>query len=108
MQIIVKGAKGFEIFPENKEYAEEKFCKFQKLVKEPAVLEIIFEHTHGTRANIDKKIILNFTMPGLKQAEHFENTATHFTEAIDVLEEKFETFILRAKEKRDEERKQEK
>lgn len=95
MNIIIKGSKGFEIFPENREYAEEKFCKFARVVQEPAILEITFEHTHGTRANIDKKVLMNFTMPGLKQAEHFEIIATHFIEAIDILFEKFETFINR-------------
>ncbi len=99
MQIIIKSIKGFEVFPENKEYAEKKFSKFDKLVKEPATLEIAFEHTHGTRANIDKKVIVNFTMPGLTNAEHFEVTATHFTEAIDILEQKFESFITREKDR---------
>lgn len=102
MQIIIKSIKGFDVFPENKTYAEEKFLKFEKLVKEPATLEIAFEHTHGTRANIDKKIIINFTMPGLKQAEHFETTSIHFTEAIDILAEKFESYITRTKEKQQE------
>lgn len=99
MQIIIKGAKGFEIFPENKAYAERRFCKFEKMVKEPAILEITFEHTHGTRANIDKKILLNFTMPGLKKAEHIEELSEHFPESIDRLQKRFEKFLKRWKEK---------
>lgn len=99
MNIIVKGSKGFEIFPENKEYVERKFCKFAKMVKEPAIIEITFEHTHGTRANIDKKILLNFTMPGLKKPEHIEELSEHFPESIDRLQKRFAKFLKRWKEK---------
>jgi len=100
MQIIVKGLKGFKIYPENQDYVLEKFCKYQKLVKEPAILEIAFEHTHGQRGSIDKKIHLNFTMPGMAKQEHIEELAEHFPESIDRLEKRFEKFILREKEKR--------
>lgn len=95
MQIIIKSVKGFEIYPQNKEYIERRFCKFAKMVKEPAILEFTFDHTHGTRANIDKKIILNFTMPGLKKPEHLEEIAEHFPETIDILQKRFEKFITR-------------
>lgn len=106
MQIIVKGIKGFEIFPENKDYIEKKFTKFERMVKEPAVAEFKFEHTHGTRANIDKKITLTFTMPGLKQPEHLEEISEHFTESIDRMEARFEEILRRHKEKILDERKQ--
>ncbi|MCL5795214.1 MAG: hypothetical protein M1338_02555 [Patescibacteria group bacterium] len=99
MEIITKAVKGFEIYPQNKEYIERRFCKFSKMVKEPAILEFTFDHTHGTRANIDKKIILNFTMPGLTKAEHLEEISEHFTESIDKLQKRFEKFLSRKREK---------
>lgn len=99
MQIIVKAIKGFRIYPENKYYIEKKFRKFEKMVKEPAIMEFALEHTHGTRANIDKKITLNFTMPNLKRTEHLEELAEHFPETIDKLQKRFEKFIERKHEK---------
>lgn len=99
MQIIIKAVKGFEIYQDNKDYIAKRFCKFEKMVKEPAILEFTFDHTHGTRANIDKKIILNFTMPGLKRPEHIEEVAEHFPEAIDKLKKRFEKFLGRSHRK---------
>jgi len=100
MQIIIKGSKGFEIFDKNKEYIEKKFRKFEKRVKEPAVLEFSFHHTHATRANIDKGIHLTFTMPGLTEPEHIEEISEHFNETIDLLQERFDKFLGRRREKK--------
>jgi len=99
MQIIIKALKGFDLFEDKKSYVEEKFCKFEPMVKEPAVLEFTFEHTHGTRANIDKKVTLNFTMAGMTKAEHIEELDTHFPEAIDKLQKRFENFLSRYNDK---------
>lgn len=99
MNIIIKGSKGFDIFPENKDYLEKKFGKFASIVREPAVLEFTFHHTHGTRANIDKRIHLTFTMPGMKKSEHLEEVTTHFNDTIDRLYERFDKMIGRWKEK---------
>lgn len=104
MQLIIKGLRGFEIYPENKAYIEDKFCKYDGQVKEPAILEITLDHTHGTRANIDKKIILNFTMPGLEKPEHIEELCEHFPEAVDKLQKRFENVLRRHKEKNIDER----
>lgn len=100
MQIIIKGTKGFEIYDKNRDYIEKKFAKFAKWVKEPATLEITFQHTHGTRANLDKRVHLTFTMPGLKHAEHIEELSEHFTQSIDLLQKRFEKFLARFKEKK--------
>lgn len=100
MQIIIKSVKGFEIYPGNQEYIERRFRKFEKMVKEPAILEFTFDHTHATRANIDKRIILNFTMPGLTKAEHLEEVSEHFPETIDRLQGRFENFLQRFREKK--------
>lgn len=99
MQIIIKGLKGFDVFEENKAYLEKRFQKFCKRVKEPTILEFSFDHTHGTRANIDKCIHLTVSIPGVKNPEHFEETSVHFTETIDKLEERFEKFLLKWKDK---------
>lgn len=99
MQIIIKGLKGFDIFPENKEYVERRFRKFEKMVKEPATLEFAFIHSHGTRANIDKGVNLTVTMPGLKKSEHLEELSEHFPESIDRLQKRFDKFLERFREK---------
>lgn len=99
MRIIVKGLKGFEIYPENKAYLEEKFRKLEKFVKEPAVLEFAFDHSHSSRANLDKQIHLTFTQAGMKNPEHIEEISPHFPETIDKLYERFEKFLQRSHEK---------
>lgn len=99
MQIIVKGLKNFEVFPENKEYIQKKFSKYEKLIKEPATLEFKLDHTHNTRANLDKKVILSFTMPGLKESEYLEEINEHFTTSIDKLAERFEEILRRHRDK---------
>jgi len=107
MRIIIKGLKGFEIYPENKAYIEKRFSKYEELVKEPAVFEFSLEHTHKTRANIDKKVSLTFTMPGFKNPEHLEEISEHFPESIDKIDNRFEEIIMRHREKeQDRERKQ--
>lgn len=99
MQIIIKGSKGFDIFEENQDYLEQKFRKFEKMVKEPTILEFTFHHTHGTRANIDKRIHLTVTMPGMKKPEHLEEVTPHFNDTIDRLYERFEKFFQRWKDR---------
>lgn len=100
MQIIIKGNKGFEIFPDNKEYIENKFRKFEKRVREPATLEFNFLHTHATRAGIDKRIHLTFTMAGMTRPEHIEELGERFKETIDLLQKRFDKFLLRRREKK--------
>ena len=99
MQIIIKGAKGFDIYETHKEYIEKRFRKFEKRVKEPASLEFAFHHTHSTRANIDKRIHLTFKMAGMKCAEHLEELSEHFPESIDLLQKRFDNFLRRYREK---------
>ncbi len=99
MQIIIKGIKGFEVFPENKDYLEKKFSKYEDMIKEPSVLEFKFEHTHNTKANLDKKITLTCTMPGLKQPEYLEEVSRHFTQTIDLLDARFEEILRRYRDK---------
>lgn len=89
MQILIKGVKGFEIYSSHKEYIEKRFRKFEQRVKEPAFLEFAFHHTHGTRANIDKRIHLTFTMAGMRKSEHLEELSEHFPETIDKLQKRF-------------------
>jgi len=104
MKIIIKGARGFEIYDDNKDYLMDKFQKFEKLVKEPATMEVVFEHTHGTRANLDKVIKATLTLPGLKKPMHWEEISVHYTETIDRLYERIDDFLRKFKEKLQEKR----
>ncbi|EKD56261.1 MAG: hypothetical protein ACD_58C00243G0002 [uncultured bacterium] len=100
MQIIIKGNKGFDVFEDNKQYIEDKFRKFEKRVKEPATLEFNFLHTHASKAGIDKRIHLTFIMPGMTKPEHLEELSEHFKETIDLLQKRFDKFLLRKREKK--------
>lgn len=100
MKIIVKGLKGFDVFDKTEDYILKKFEKFEKMVKEPAILEFSLSHTHASKQTIDKVVHLNFTMPKLRKAEHLEEVGTHFEEAVDLLQERFEKFVRRSKDKR--------
>lgn len=95
MQIIIKGLKGFKVYKENEDYIKEKFCKFEKMVKEPTVLEFSFEHSHKSKQTIDKVVHLNSAMPGLKKQEHMEELNEHFTQSIDNLAKRFAKFLRR-------------
>ncbi len=105
MRIILKGLHGFKIYPENKEYVEKKFRKFEKMVKEPAIMEFAFDHTKRTRGSLSKRVHLTFTMAGLKKPEHLEELSEHFPETIDGIYERFEKFLRRYHEKEKEHRK---
>lgn len=99
MQIILKGLRGFDIYPENKDYLEQKFLKLEKIVKEPAIVEFTFDHTKREKGSLSKRIHLNFTMPGLKKPLHLEELSEHFPETIDKLYDRFEKFVRRYHEK---------
>lgn len=95
MQIIIKGIKGFKIYKETEDCINEKFCKLDKMIKEPTVLEFSVAHTHSSKQTLDKTIQLTASMPGLKKPEHMEETSVHFTQSIDKLARRFSTFLKR-------------
>lgn len=99
MQIIIKGSKGFKIYQETVDYIQKKFCRFEKMVREPAILEFTLAHTHNSRQTLDKTIIFNASLPDLTEPLHMEETTTHFFESSDILENRFKKFLLKYKEK---------
>lgn len=108
MQIIIKGLKGFKVYRETEDYINEKFCKLDKMIKEPTVLEFSVEHSHLSKQTLDKTIHLTASMPGLKKPEHLEETSTHFTQSIDKLHRRFSTFLKRFHGKQIDSRRREK
>lgn len=99
MNIIVKGLKGFKVFQETEDYILKKFVKYEKMVTEPTILEFTLDHTHASKQTLDKVVHLTITMPKLKNPEHLEEIGTRFEESIDILQDRFDKFILRWKEK---------
>lgn len=99
MQIIVKGLKGFKVYQETEDYINKKFCKLDKMIKEPTVLEFSILHTHSSKQTLDKTIHLTATLPGLKKPEHLEETSTHFTQSIDKLLRRFSKILNRHHDK---------
>jgi len=100
MKIIIKGLKGFDIYEQTEDYLLEKFEKYEKMVKEPTVLEFTFEHSHKSKQTLDKVVHLTVTMPRMKNPEHLEEISTSFTAAIDLIQDRFDDFLRDNKERR--------
>lgn len=99
MNIIIKGRKQFRVPVDLQEYIEKKFRKFERIIKEPAKLEIMLADVRGPQKGVDKVVHLTAVIPGQKQPEHIEELATGFHEAVDLAFERFKKFIGRWKEK---------
>jgi ribosome-associated translation inhibitor RaiA len=58
MNIIIKGSQQFKVREDLKTYIETKFRKFERMVKEPATLEIMLADVRGDKKGVDKVFIL--------------------------------------------------
>jgi len=99
MNIIIKGRKQLKVREDLQEYIETKFRKFEKIVLEPTVIEIMLADVRGPQKGLDKVVHLTATLPGRKNPEHIEELASGFHEAVDLVFERFKKFISRWKEK---------
>jgi len=97
MQVIIKGLHGFKVPDSLKDYAEEKIRKYEKMIEEPAICEIVFEDINGSQGGVDKKIHFNLELPNEKYTLHVEETTTDFMGSINLAQEKIEQEILRYK-----------
>lgn len=99
MNIIIKGSQQFKVHEDLQTYIETKFRKFERMIKEPATLEIMLADVRGDQKGVDKVVHLTAVIPGRKNPEHIEELATEFHEAIDLVFERFKKFMERWKEK---------
>jgi ribosomal subunit interface protein len=100
MKVIIKTLKGLKIDPNIKDYAQEKVLKYEPMVEEPAVCEIVFSDELGPKGGVDKSVHITMTLPGEKNPIHVEALATEFMGAMDLAQEKLEQEITRYKEQK--------
>lgn len=98
MQIIVKG-KNIHLNDDLRDYATEKFLKYEPQLEEPTVCEVVLSDELGTKGGIDKSVHVTATLPGVKNPLHVEAQTSDFFGSIDLVQEKFEREILKYKEK---------
>lgn len=96
MKIIIQG-KQFKVDDNLRGYIEERFRKFEKMLKEPATLEIVLSNFMGPKGN-DQAVCVTATLPGLKNPIHIEEVTNDFKGSIDLIEERLEKHLLKYKE----------
>ena len=97
MRIIIEG-KQFHVDENLKNYITERFLKFEKFVKEPAVFEVVLSDTMGPKDGVDQAVNVTVTLPGLKNAIHIEEVTSDFKGSIDLIEERLENVLKKYKE----------
>lgn len=100
MRIIVKGKGRFKVHENLRRYAEGKVRKYQNLVKEPAVSEIVFEDLRGSKDGIDKAVSINMTMPEIKNPIFVQVTTSDFFGSVDLAQDRLEQQIHKYKERK--------
>ncbi len=96
MKIIISG-KQFKVDDNLRNYINERFRRFEKMVKEPATMEIVLSNFMGPKGN-DQAVCVTATLPGLKNPIHIEEVTNDFKGSIDLIEERLEKVIERYKE----------
>ncbi|MGA2666837.1 MAG: ribosome-associated translation inhibitor RaiA [Patescibacteria group bacterium] len=97
MKIIISG-KQFKVDDNLRGYIEERLRKFEKLVSEPAILEVVLSDLMGPKGGVDKAVSLTMTLPGIKNPIHIEEVTSDYKGSIDLIEERLETQISKYKE----------
>jgi len=98
MEIIVKALRGLEVSDELRDYAIKKVKKYEPMVEEPAICEIVFDNERGPKAGNDKRIHINLELPENKHTLHVEHVTDNFRGSIDLAQEELEQQVLRYKE----------
>ncbi|MDO8513469.1 MAG: HPF/RaiA family ribosome-associated protein [bacterium] len=82
------------------DYCEKRMARIKKLLPANSYMEIEFIDEFGKRGGLDKRVQVDISMPGEKQAIHLENSALDWKSSIDYLQNRLEEDLLRRKEKR--------
>lgn len=98
MRIIIKGHKKLSISPDLRSYIEEKIRKYEPLVKEPAICEVILSDLRGSKGGVDKDVRITMTLPEMKNPIFVRETTSDFFGSIDLAQERLEHQILKYKE----------
>lgn len=97
MKIIISG-KQFKVDDNLRGYIEERLRKFEKMVSEPAVLEVVLSDLLGSKGGVDKGVTLTMSLPGNKNPIHIEEVTADYKGSIDLIEERLEKVLRRYKE----------
>lgn len=97
MRIIIKGHK-IKLSPDLKSYATEKIRKYEPMVKEPAICEVVLSDERGPKGGIDKVVKIILTLPEMKNPIFVCERTSDFFGSIDLAQERLEHQILKYKE----------
>lgn len=99
MKIIIKGHKQLNLNPNLRSYIEEKIRKYEPLVKEPAVCEVVLLDIRGPKGGVDKVVKITLTLPEMKKPLFVSERTSDFFGSIDLAQERLEQQILKYKER---------
>jgi putative sigma-54 modulation protein len=97
MQINISG-KQVKVDDNLRGYIEERLRKFEKMVLEPAIVDVVLSNLRGSKGGVDKAIHVTVTLPDIKNPIHLEETTDDYKGSIDLIEERLETQIMKYKE----------
>ena len=97
MRVIVKG-HNVKLSPDLKSYVTEKILKYEPMIKEPAVCEIVLSDEGGPKGRIDKVVRITLTLPEMKNPIFVCERTSDFFGSIDLAQERLEHQILKYKE----------
>lgn len=98
MKITISG-KQVKVDDNLRGYIEERFRKFEKMVFEPAAIDVVLSDLMGSKGGVDKSVHVTLTLPEIKNPIHIEEVTADFKGSIDLIEERLETQISKYKEK---------
>lgn len=100
MKIIVQGKQGLKIDDSLVFYATEKVRKYEKIVAEPTICEIVLADEFGKKDGNDKSVHITLTIPQEKNPLHVEAVSSDFMGSLDLAQEKLEREIIRWKDRK--------
>lgn len=100
MKLLIKG-RHFKLTSDLENYADEKFSKLEKLIKdEAAVIDVVLSDRGGSKGGNDKGVDVTAILPGEKNPFHITQNSPDFRASVDLAFERVEKHILRYKEKK--------
>ncbi len=99
MKVIITGRHGLKIDDNLRSYINEKILKYESLINEPAVCDVMLADVRGPQNGVDKVVHLTLELPNEKNPLHVEVVTSDFFGSVDLAQEKLEREILKYKEK---------
>ncbi len=85
--------------PELEDYIEDKILKYEKMVLEPTIVDVVLDDLMGSKGGNDKKVAITAQLSHVKGPLHLEESTNDFTSAFDLVEDRFARHIERYHEK---------